>query len=195
MRRVCAILPVLALAVSGCCASRGLGETVARQSEEISVLDGRVSELRGLVGRAERAYSESGDEILAVREVFDTSRPADSLTGTPPLASRETFRGRSAVVRSLETGAVAGTEVSHGTVSAGSASSGREESAVTPVRQAADKRGPRRVWTKVRGALAWTGLAAVAALVAFIIERVFKRQPKGVWALIKGIFGKHKTTE
>lgn len=195
MRRVCVILPALALAVSGCGTSRRLGETVARQSEEISVLDGRVSELRSLVGRAERAYSESGDEILAVREVYDTSRPADSLTGTPPLASRETFRGRSAVVRSLETGAVAGTEVSRGTVSTGTAYSGREESAVTTVRQAADKRGPRRVWTKVRGTLAWTGLAAVAALVAFIIGRVFKRHPKGVWALIKGIFKKHKTTE
>lgn len=195
MRRIRVILTALALAVSGCCASRGLGETVARQSEEISAIDGRVSELRGLVGRAERAYSESGDEILAVREVFDTSRPADSLTGTPPLASRETFRGRSAAVRSLETGAVAGTEVSHGTVSAGSASSGREESAVAPVRQATDRRGPRRVWTKVRGTLAWTGLAAVAALVAFIIGKALKRRPKGVWALIKGIFRKHKTTE
>lgn len=194
MRRVCVILPVLALAVSGCGTSRRLGETVARQSEEIAVLEGRVSELRSVVGRAERAYSESRDDILAVREVFDTSRPADSLTGAPPLASRVTVRGRSAVVRSLETGAVAGTEVSDGTVSAG-ATSCREKSAVAHVRQAADKRVPRRVWAKVRGTLAWTGLAAVTALAAGIIGKVFKRRQNGVWALIKGIFRKHKTTE
>ncbi len=195
MRRVCAILPVLVLAVSGCGTSRGLGGTVARRSEEIAVLDGRVSELRSLVGRAERAYSERGDEIIAVREVFDTSRPADSLTGTPPLASRVTVRGRSAEVRSMETGAVAGMETSDGTVSAGSASSVREESAVTPVRQAAGKRGLRMVWVKIRGVLAWTGLAAVAALVAFIIGKGLERRPKGVRALIKGIFRKRKTTE
>lgn len=195
MRRFCAILPVLALAVPGCASSRGVAESVARQSEEIAVLDGRVSELRSLVGKAERAYSERGDEIIAVREVFDTSRPADSLTGTPPLASRVVVRGRSAEARSMETGAVAGMDTSGGTVSAGSASSVREESAVTPVRQAAGKRGLRRVWAKVRGALAWTGLAAVAALVAFIIGKGLERRPKGVRALIKGIFRKRKTTE
>lgn len=195
MRRFCAILPVLALAVPGCASSRGVAESVARQSEEIAVLDGRVSELRCLVGKAERAYSERGDEIIAVREVFDTSRPADSLTGTPPLASRVVVRGRSAEARSMETGAVAGMDTSGGTVSAGSASSGYEESAVTPVRQAAGKRGLRRVWAKVRGALAWTGLAAVAALVAFIIGKGLERRPKGVRALIKGIFRKRKTTE
>ena len=126
MRRFCAILPVLVLAVPGCASSRGVAESVARQSEEIAVLDGRVSELRSLVGKAERAYSERGDEIIAVREVFDTSRPADSLTGTPPLASRVVVRGRSAEARSMETGAVAGMETSDGTVSAGSASSGYE---------------------------------------------------------------------
>ncbi len=195
MRRFCAILPVLALAVPGCASSRGVAESVARQSEEIAVLDGRVSELRSLVGKAERAYSERGDEIIAVREVFDTSRPADSLTGTPPLASRVVVRGRSAEARSMETGAVAGMETSDGTVSAGSASSVREESAVTPVRQAAGKREPRRVWAKVRGALAWTGLAAVAALVAFIIGKGLEHRSGGVWALIKGIFRKRKTTE
>lgn len=195
MRRFCAILPVLALAVPGCASSRGVAESVARQSEEIAVLDGRVSELRSLVGKAERAYSERGDEIIAVREVFDTSRPADSLTGTPPLASRVVVRGRSAEARSMETGAAAGMDTSGGTVSAGSASSVREESAVTPVRQAAGKRGLRRVWAKVRGALAWTGLAAVAALVAFIIGKGLERRPKGVRALIKGIFRKRKTTE
>ncbi len=195
MRRVCVILPAMTLAVSGCGTSRGLGGTVARQSEEIAVLDGKVSELRSLVGRAERAYSERGDEILVVREVFDTSRPADSLTGTPSLASRVTVRGRSAEVRSLEAGAVAGTVISDGTVSAGSAASKHEESAVTPVRQAADKRGPRRVWAKVRGALAWTGLATVAVLVAAVIIKALERRPKGVWTLIKGIFRKRKTTE
>lgn len=195
MRRFYAILPVLALAVPGCAASRGIAESVARQSEEIAVLDGRVSELRGLVGKAERAYSESGDEIIAVREVFDTSRPADSLTGAPPLASRVVVRGRSAEVRSMETGAVAGMETSDGTVSAGSASSGYEESAVTPVRQASEKRGPRRVWEKIRGGLAWTGLATVAVLVAAVIRKALERRPKGVWTLIKGIFKKRKTTD
>ena len=195
MRRFCAILPVLALAVLGCASSRGVAESVARQSEEIAVLDGRVSELRSLVGKAERAYSERGDEIIAVREVFDTSRPADSLTGTPPLASRVVVRGRSAEARSMETGAVAGMETSDGTVSAGSASSGYEESAVTPVRQASEKRGPRRVWVKIRGALAWTGLATVAVLVAAVIRKALERRPKGVWTLIKGIFKKRKTTD
>lgn len=195
MRRFCAILPVLALAVPGCASSRGVAESVARQSEEIAVLDGRVSELRSLVGKAERAYSERGDEIIAVREVFDTSRPADSLTGTPPLASRVVVRGRSAEARSMETGAVAGMETSDGTVSAGSASSGYEESAVTPVRQASEKRGPRRVWVKIRGALAWTGLATVAVLVAAVIRKALERRPKGVWRLIKGIFKKRKTTD
>ena len=195
MRRVCVILPALALAVSGCGTSRRLGETVARQSEEIAVLEGRVSELRSVVGRAERAYSESVDEILAIREVFDTSRPADSLTGAPPLVSRVTVRGRSAEVRSMETGSVAGTEASDGTVSAESAASCSEESAVTPVRQVSDRRGPRSVWAKVRGVLDWTGLAAVTALAAGIIGKVFKRRQNGIWALIKGIFRKHKTTE
>lgn len=195
MRRFCAILPVLALVVPGCASSRGVAESVARQSEEIAVLDGRVSELRSLVGKAERAYSERGDEIIAVREVFDTSRPADSLTGTPPLASRVVVRGRSAEARSMETGAVAGMETSDGTVSAGSASSGYEESAVTPVRQASEKRGPRRVWVKIRGALAWTGLATVAVLVAAVIRKALERRPKGVWTLIKGIFKKRKTTD
>lgn len=195
MRRFCAILPVLALAVPGCASSRRVAESVARQSEEIAVLDGRVSELRSLVGKAERAYSERGDEIIAVREVFDTSRPADSLTGTPPLASRVVVRGRSAEARSMETGAVAGMETSDGTVSAGSASSGYEESAVTPVRQASEKRGPRRVWVKIRGALAWTGLATVAVLVAAVIRKALERRPKGVWTLIKGIFKKRKTTD
>lgn len=179
----------------GCASSRGVAESVARQSEEIAVLDGRVSELRSLVGKAERAYSERGDEIIAVREVFDTSRPADSLTGTPPLASRVVVRGRSAEARSMETGAVAGMEASDGTVSAGSASSGYEESAVTPVRQASEKRGPLRVWVKIRGALAWTGLATVAVLVAAVIRKALERRPKGVWTLIKGIFKKRKTTE
>lgn len=195
MRRFCAILPVLALVVPGCASSRGVAESVARQSEEIAVLDGRVSELRSLVGKAERAYSERGDEIIAVREVFDTSRPADSLTGTPPLASRVVVRGRSAEARSMETGAVAGMETSDGTVSAGSASSGYEESAVTPVRQASEKRGPRRVWVKIRGILAWTGLATVAVLVAAVIRKALERRPKGVWTLIKGIFKKRKTTD
>lgn len=195
MRRFCAILPVLVLAVPDCASSRGVAESVARQSEEIAVLDGRVSELRSLVGKAERAYSERGDEIIAVREVFDTSRPADSLTGTPPLASRVVVRGRSAEARSMETGAVAGMETSDGTVSAGSASSGYEESAVTPVRQAGEKRGPRRVWVKIRGALAWTGLATVAVLVAAVIRKALERRPKGVWTLIKGIFKKRKTTD
>lgn len=195
MRRFCAILPVLALAVPGCASSRGVAESVARQSEEIAVLDGRVSELRSLVGKAERAYSERGDEIIAVREVFDTSRPADSLTGTPPLASRVVVRGRSAEARSMETGAVAGMETSDGTVSAGSASSGYEESAVTPVRQASEKRDPRRVWVKIRGTLAWTGLATVAVLVAAVIRKALERRPKGVWTLIKGIFKKRKTTD
>lgn len=195
MRRFCAILPVLALVVPGCASSRGVAESVARQSEEIAVLDGRVSELRSLVGKAERAYSERGDEIIAVREVFDTSRPADSLTGTPPLASRVVVRGRSAEARSMETGAVAGMETSDGTVSAGSASSGYEESAVTPVRQASEKRGPRRVWVKIRGTLAWTGLATVAVLVAAVIRKALERRPKGVWTLIKGIFKKRKTTD
>lgn len=195
MRRFCAILPVLALVVPGCASSRGVAESVARQSEEIAVLDGRVSELRSLVGKAERAYSERGDEIIAVREVFDTSRPADSLTGTPPLASRVVVRGRSAEARSMETGAVAGMETSDGTVSAGSASSGYEESAVTPVRQAGEKRGPRRVWVKIRGTLAWTGLATVAVLVAAVIRKALERRPKGVWTLIKGIFKKRKTTD
>lgn len=190
MRRFCAILPVLALAVPGCASSRGVAESVARQSEEIAVLDGRVSELRSLVGKAERAYSERGDEIIAVREVFDTSRPADSLTGTPPLASRVVVRGRSAEARSMETGAVAGMETSGGTVS-----SGYEESAVTPVRQASEKRGPRRVWVKIRGTLAWTGLATVAVLVAAVIRKALERRPKGVWTLIKGIFKKRKTTD
>lgn len=195
MRRFCAILPVLVLAVPGCASSHGVAESVARQSEEIAVLDGRVSELRSLVGKAERAYSERGDEIIAVREVFDTSRPADSLTGTPPLASRVVVRGRSAEARSMETGAVAGMETSDGTVSAGSASSGYEESAVTPVRQAGEKRGPRRVWVKIRGTLAWTGLATVAVLVAAVIRKALERRPKGVWTLIKGIFKKRKTTD
>lgn len=195
MRRFCAILPVLVLAVPGCASSSGVAESVARQSEEIAVLDGRVSELRSLVGKAERAYSERGDEIIAVREVFDTSRPADSLTGTPPLASRVVVRGRSAEARSMETGAVAGMETSDGTVSAGSASSGYEESAVTPVRQASEKRGPRRVWVKIRGTLAWTGLATVAVLVAAVIRKALERRPKGVWTLIKGIFKKRKTTD
>lgn len=195
MRRFCAILPVLALVVPGCASSRGVAESVARQSEEIAVLDGRVSELRSLVGKAERAYSERGDEIIAVREVFDTSRPADSLTGTPPLASRVVVRGRSAEARSMETGGVAGMETSDGTVSAGSASSGYEESAVTPVRQASEKRGPRRVWVKIRGTLAWTGLATVAVLVAAVIRKALERRPKGVWTLIKGIFKKRKTTD
>lgn len=195
MRRFCAILPVLVLAVPGCASSRRVAESVARQSEEIAVLDGRVSELRSLVGKAERAYSERGDEIIAVREVFDTSRPADSLTGTPPLASRVVVRGRSAEARSMETGAVAGMETSDGTVSAGSASSGYEESAVTPVRQASEKRGPRRVWVKIRGTLAWTGLATVAVLVAAVIRKALERRPKGVWTLIKGIFKKRKTTD
>lgn len=195
MRRFCAILPVLALAVPGCASSRGVAESVARQSEEIAVLDGRVSELRGLVGKAERAYSERGDEIIAVREVFDTSRPADSLTGAPPLASRVVVRGRSAEVRSLEAGSVRGTEASVGAVSAVSASSGREESSVTPVRQATDKRGPRRIWVKIRGAIAWTGLATVAVLVAAVIRKALERRPKGIRAFIKGIFKKRKTTD
>ena len=95
----------------------------------------------------------------------------------------------------METGAVAGMETSDGTVSAGSASSGYEESAVTPVRQASEKRGPRRVWVKIRGTLAWTGLATVAVLVAAVIRKALERRPKGVWTLIKGIFKKRKTTD
>lgn len=195
MRRFCAILPVLALTVPGCASSRGVAESVARQSEEIAVLDGRVSELRSLVGKAERAYSESGDEIIAVREVFDTSRPADSLTGAPPLASRVVVRGRSAEVRSVETGTVAGMEASDGTVSAGSVSSGRDESARVPVTSSSDRRGLRRVWVKIRGALAWTGLATVAVLVAAVIRKALERRPKGIRELIKGIFKKRKTTD
>lgn len=98
-----ALIPLIALCLASCSVPRNLTQQTQTR-EEIRALSEKVGSLEmsllsvrteiqelNLDTSRQTARSEVAD-VETVRETFDTDKPTDPVTGTPPLKSRETQR-------------------------------------------------------------------------------------------------------
>lgn len=117
---------------------------------------------------------DQDEEVETVTEVFDTSQPTDSLTGTPPLKSRTTEHRRTKsqeqtqATEQLNThsGSVETTEQQH------------EEQTVTDTAIEGDTQievEQRYSMTWLQRTLCYIGIAALVALLLWIAWRLLKR--------------------
>lgn len=187
MRELLPIAAAAALALASCGTAGRIGGTADIRTGAVSSEDSGTVTAAARAADTCRTYSETEAEFTYVREEFDTSMPVDSATGTPPLRSRETVRGRtrtaaSAVSSSVSAAALAGSAARSETVSA-------RDSSYTPAAvartEAKEKAEGRRFWRK---AAVWTAVTAAAGIAVLLAAKTFKGRLSGIWKLIKGFF-------
>lgn len=98
-----ALTPLIVLCLASCSVSRNLTQQT-QTKEEIRVLSEKVvsleqsllsvrTEIKHLdIDSSKQADRSEVTEVETVKETFDTDKPTDPVTGTPPLKSRETQR-------------------------------------------------------------------------------------------------------
>lgn len=195
MRTAAVILALCALLVVGCGTLRrqpsrqDLSEVVEAQSEAITSLERKLTELRDEKVQIETtvtqtACTDSTTEETVLTEVFDTSLPVDSLTLTPPLSTRTTV---TRVRRTASSADKTEATVSSTQTAVSSELSERADSVGTTSVVATIEEDTQSSPSFGQRLLMWTGVVALAALLLFIIYKVLKGRSGTIKTLISKI--------
>lgn len=209
--RLTKYLPALILPLALCPASCSVTKSLTRQnrsSQEIRALGEEVEELeRSILSMREEisrlnletsvqsARSET-EEIERVIETYDTDKPTDPATGTPPVMSRTTEKRG---VRSTAT-VDGNTRLDHERRTAGRDSSRtameRELSETVEssdevqesIKEEAPPKGSGLSW--IQKTLMYCGIAFILYVVAWLILKFCKPRLSGVWTTIKQLLNR-----
>lgn len=183
MRDLC-VIAAAAMLLASCGSARRAAGTVSVQSGETSSVDSRTAGLSASAADTIRSYTETEEEFFSIREEFDTARPAYSATGTPPLKSRETVKGKVRKVESSVASSVTAAALEGSSVAAGLAAA--RDSSFVP--DAGRREEGTRKGSTGRHILLGAALTLAAELAALVVVRAFKGRLNGIWKLIKGFF-------
>ena len=175
-----------ALCFTGCASCRNAQRTMTEMSEKIDLLQQTQAQMTESLtkmradttaqhlARLLNSQRDENEEVETVTEVFDTSQPTDSLTGTPPLKSRTTEHRRTKsqeqthATEQLDTqsGSVETTEQQH------------EEQTVTDTAIEGDTHTEveeRYGMNWLQKTLCYIGVAAIVLLLLWVAWRLLKR--------------------
>lgn len=154
------------------------------------IQEAAVSEERNVLVRSEGSSISVGvlrdslNESLVIIEEFDTARPVDPTTGTPPLIRRETSVDRSRIkdVRDVSASVRRNSTEEDISRSDVTVQTLNQDSVMPPITEKGRK--------GVRPLIKWIALGTAVAAVALLLRWAFKHGSWGVLALFKSIFKK-----